>query len=818
LGFIKYLGQLRAVQLLLPSWWWLIIGLSLPVFAQQVAPITGHVHAPNGTPVEFATVTLHRAADSVVVTSSYSDAQGTFHLAAQPGLYLVSAAQVGFARSWSEPLDLPVVGLELASLILHPNTATALKEVTVVGKKALFERQADRTIVNVEGTTLAAGNTALDVLSRSPGVTVSGEGDIALRGKQGLLVLIDGKRQPLSGAELAEYLRMLPAEQVKNIELITSPPASYDAQGGAGIIAINLKKDKRQGVNGAANLSYGHGHYGRFTSGGSLNYRHQKLNAFGSYTYADRRSSLEIFSHRDFYEQGQRTGTSDEDNPSLSHRQSHSWKGGLDYNLSPRTVLGLATTGLAARGTSHGTDFLTLADATGHPTAALSPLAASRSTTPNVTGNLNLRHTYADSSNSRALTADLNYASYRTHRQQDLTALGESGIDLALLTGTQTGALDFETAQVDYVRPLPNHLELSTGAKVSRFHSSNDVLFYRVADGVNTLDTTQTNLFRYDENINAAYVSLWQTTAKTTLRLGLRGEQTNTHGVQAVGNQDFERHYFQLFPSASLSYKLSDRHEVGVALSRRIDRPAYSSLNPFRVYYNASAYSAGNPGLVPQTSTNVELSHTFLQKYGTSLTYSNTQHPIVMVVQPVSATGRLIADTEVNLDVQHHVDLTLTVPVEPRKGWTIYNSVVLYYNRYVGQQAGTALNRGRVAASISSTQSITLGHGWSTDLTARYQSPEANGFIKMLANGELTLGAQKSLWQGQGTLKLNVTDVFLTTPYRGISSYENYTERYKLRFDSRAATLAFSYRFGNAKAAPNQRRADSATDEKRRAE
>jgi ferric enterobactin receptor len=135
---------------------------------------------------------------------------------------------------------LPLVGLELAPLVLHPNTATALKEVTVVGQKALFERQADRTIVNVEGTTLAAGNTALDVLSRSPGVTVSGEGDIASRGKQGLLVLIDGKRQPLSGTELAEYLRTLPAEQLKNIELITSPPAGYDAQGGAGIIAINL--------------------------------------------------------------------------------------------------------------------------------------------------------------------------------------------------------------------------------------------------------------------------------------------------------------------------------------------------------------------------------------------------------------------------------------------------------------------------------------------------------------------------------------------------------------------------------------------------
>ncbi|MBC8084446.1 MAG: TonB-dependent receptor [Hymenobacter sp.] len=790
---------------------WLGLQLSLPFVAlgQVPATIRGVVRAADGQPIELATATLHRAADSVMIKSDYSDAAGAFRLAAPPGgPYRVSVAQVGFERYWSAPFELPAADLALPAVVLRPSAATALKEVTVIGQKPLFEHLADRTVVNVEGSTLAAGNTALDVLTRAPGVTVDGSDNLALRGKQGLLVLIDGKRQPMTGTQLADYLRTLPAEQLKSIELITSPPASYDAQGGAGIIAINLKKDQRQGTNGTATLGYGRGTFGRFTTGLGLNHRRGKLNAFGSYSYADRGTYLRAFVRRDFVAPGQPARSTDQEDYSATHTQAHSWKAGLDYDLTARTAVSVAGNGLASTSAAQGTNVLTLRETGPTPNATLAAPTYRTTAAPTLAGNISLKHAFADSSNSRQLVADVNYASFRTSRQQGLTTLPEATAAPRLLTGDQTGLLTLRTAQLDYVHPTAHRRRWAVGAKVSRVQSDNNVVFWQTLNGVTTVDPAQTNRFRYDERISAAYVSVEQTGGRATLRAGLRGEQTLAQGVQEVGNESFERRYFQLFPSASVSYKLSARHELALALSRRIDRPSYDDLNPFRVYLNATTFRSGNASLLPQTSSIAELTHTFLEKYSVALSYNNTQNPVVGVIQPATtASGQQVIARPVNLRAEHYVDLTLTVPVAPREGWAIDNSAVLFYDRFIGELAGTRLNRGRPAFTLTSTHTVTLGPGWSFDLSARYQSPGVYGFSTVRASGELTAGTQKSFWNRRATLKLNVTDLLFTNRFRAISTYDNYTESFNIRRDTRAATLALSYRFGNEKLPAARRRA-----------
>ncbi|MBF9221352.1 outer membrane beta-barrel family protein [Hymenobacter ruricola] len=797
---------------------WLGLLAALPLTAQGQAVVRGVVRDAQGGAVELATTTLHRATDSTLVKSDYSDAAGAFQLAAAPGgRYLVSVTQVGFARYWSAPFELPAAGLLLPPVALVPSAATALEEVTVLGQKPLFEHLADRTVVNVEGSTLAAGNTALDVLSRSPGVTVDGSDNLALRGKQGLLVLIDGKRQAMSGTELADYLRTLPAEQLKSIELINNPPASYDAQGGAGIIAIALKKDQRQGTNGTANLSYGRGTFGRYSAGLSLNHRRGPMNGFGTYTYADLGNYVRAVLRRDFFAPGQAGSRTDQEDYSATRTRAHSWKVGLDYDLSARTTLGVAANGLASTSAAEGTNALTLRDAAQRPLAALQSDTYRRTAAPTVAGNLNLRHAFADSSTGPSLAADVNYASFRTTRQQGLTALPEAPAAPRRLTGDQAGQLTLRTAQLDYTHPLARRRQLSAGAKISQVSSDNDVVFWQTLDGVTTVDPAQTNRFRYEERVDAAYVSVEQAGAKATLRAGLRGEQTTARGVQAVGNESFERQYFQLFPSASLSYKLSARHELALALSRRLDRPSYDDLNPFRVYLNATTFRSGNAGLLPQTSYVAELTHTFLQQYSLALSYSNTQNPFVLVTQPAtSASGQPLVIRPVNLRAEHYLDLTLSVPVAPCKGWAIDNGAVLFYDQYTGELADTRLNRGRLALLLTSTHTVTLPRDWGLDLSARYQSPAVSGFSVTRATGELTAGAQKRLWKGRGTFKLNVTDLLYTNRARVTSTYGTYAEYIAIRRDTRAATLAFSYRLGNDQLPPT-RRADTAGDEKRRA-
>ncbi|WP_460501467.1 TonB-dependent receptor, partial [Hymenobacter agri] len=324
--------------------------------AQQPATLTGTVHGAAGAPVEFATLTLHRAADSAVVKTEFSNAQGLFHFVAPAGgRYLVSAAQVGFVRFWSPVLAVPPGGLTLPPIVLRPSANTALQEVTVTGRKPLYEHQADRTVVNVADNPLSSGATALDVLTRAPGVTLDAGSELGLRGRQGLLVVLDGRRVPLTGTALADYLRSLPAEQLQAIELITNPPAQYDAQGGAGVIAISLKKDQRQGTNGSFNLGYGRGEYGKFTTGATLNYRRKALNLFGNYAYTDRRGFLRL----DFDRQYAATATLPAAstvlaNEQLSHLRSHTGKLGVDLALSKRTQLAAAGTLLASQ-----TDLLT---------------------------------------------------------------------------------------------------------------------------------------------------------------------------------------------------------------------------------------------------------------------------------------------------------------------------------------------------------------------------------------------------------------------------------------------------------------------------
>ena len=806
----------RRLAWVLSLCWWLSGPLS--AFGQSAATITGEVLDPAGLPVEFTTITLHRALDSAVVKSEFSDAKGAFVLRAPAGgAYLVSAAQVGYARYWSAPFELSTAGLVLPPVALRPSAATVLQEVKVMGQKPLVEHQADRTIVNVENSPLAAGNTALDVLRRAPGVTVDGSDNLALRGRQGLLVLIDGKRQPMTGTELADYLRTLPAEQLATIELITNPPASYDAQGTAGVIAINLKKDQRQGANGSANLGYGRGRYGRLTTGATLNYRRQKTNSYGSYTYADRSTYLRLTSRRVFYDQGQPAGGSSQEDYTATRTRTHNWKVGADYAFTSRTTLGAALVGQAAQGNGRGTNAVALLDAGGTPTRALTSAAYRNAGTPNLAANLNLRRAFADSSNSRALTADANYATYRLSRQQGLSALLDASSAVpTLLTSDQSGRLRLLTGQLDYVHPLAHRRLLSGGLKASRVQSGNDALFRQTNGGLTTLDTAQTNRFRYTETIRAAYFSWQQTGARATWQAGLRGEQTSARGVQEVGNQRFDRRYVQLFPSASLKYTVSAEHELTLALSRRLDRPGYDQLNPFRIYLNATTYRSGNPALLPQTSYNAEVTHTYRQQYTVGLNYSRTQHPILIVVQPATATSRFVLARPVNLGPQHYAALTLTVPLAPGKAWSVYNSAVFYYSRFTGELAGTTLNRAKPSINISSTHTLALGRGWGADLSATYQSPEVYGFITSRANGDLTIGAQKSILKDQGILKFNVTDILYTNRNIATSTYDNYADNFTQSRDSRVATLSFSYRLGSSQVAAS-RRTDGAAEEKRRA-
>jgi ferric enterobactin receptor len=786
--------------------------------AQNGPNVLGSVHDPAGAVVEFATVALHRATDSTVVKTEFSNASGAYQFAAVPaGRYFVSASLVGFSRSQTGPFAISTFNETLPVLQLKPSGTTQLKEVTVQARKPLFERENDRIVVNVDASPLSAGATSLEILSRSPGVTVDQNDNLALRGKQGVLVLIDGKRVPMSGAELADMLRSLPANSVEKIELITNPPAKYDAAGSAGIIAIKLKKDGRQGTNGSVTASYGYGRYGKLASGLTLNHRHKKLNIFGSYNYNVRNVFTQLTLHRDFYQNNLFTGSSDQDNAGKTRYIANTYRAGLDYTLSKRTLLGVVVNGMDMDAKASIPNVTKTFGAEGQLQSSYQSANNRGLRMPNVATNLNLKHSF-DSTGKRELTADVDFAHYETHRLQNLaTTYIVPVIAPTVLAGDLNGGLNITSFKADYVHSLPNQARLEGGIKTSWVNSDNDVLFTNLIEGQAIIDTGKTNHFRYNENITAAYITINKTIKKLSVQAGLRGEQTIAKGVQVIGNNDFKRNYFQLFPSVFLKQTLSKTHDLSVSLSRRIDRPTYNQLNPFRAYIDATTYFSGNPSLFPQLSYNVELTHTFKQKFITSISYSRTDQPIISVVQPAPEGNRQAVSTFQNLTRSDYYGLTMTIPVQPTSWWSMDNNLVAYYQRFIGELAGTSLNAGLPAYTINSTNTFTLGHGWTADLTGNYQSHQLYGFLDIQPLGQLNIGLQKSMWNKKGTLKLNMTDIFYTSPFHATSEYANYREQFNQRQDTRVATASLTYRFGNDTLTPSRRRTGGAEDEKRRA-
>ncbi|MBF9239001.1 TonB-dependent receptor [Hymenobacter sp. BT683] len=796
----------------------LLLATSSTALAQANAAVTGTVASQAGVAIEFATVTLHRAADSTVVKTEFCDEKGHFLFETVGGRYLISAAQVGFGRFWSPAFELTAPKLNLPAITLIASQATALKEVTVTARKPIYEHFADRTVVNVADSPLAASATTLDILARAPGVTVNASDNLGLRGRTGLLVVIDGKRVPLTGTELGDYLRALPAEQLQSIELITNPPVQYDAQGGAGVIAINLKKDQRLGTNGSVNTSYGRGRYGKFTGGLALNHRHKTFNAYGTYAYTERRGFVRLDFDRGYSATPQLAAAhSIIDNDQLTYLRSHSGKIGLDFTPSARTLVGVSVNGLASQTQTTTQNTTVVQSAAPEPTSRYTSAVAQDLNRPSGALNLNLRHTFADSATASALTADADYARYHTARLLELnTNFEQPTRPTTRLDGDQNSTLTIQSLKADFSQPLPHRARLEVGVKTTQVISDNSVVFMRTSEGTRTFDPLISNDFRYDENVNAAYVNLRGSVAKTTLQAGLRAEQTNTL-AETEGGDSRERHYVQFFPNVLVQRALGKQHGLALSVARRIDRPSYGQVNPLRNYFDATSYRSGNPDLVAQTSYNFEVTHTYRQKFSTALSFAQTDNPIVNVVQPSPDGGRLVVNRDVNLSTQQYFALTITAPLEVAKWWTLYANGVLYYSRFRGSLAGTELDRGKPAFLFSANNSFSLPHAWTAELNGNYQSPEIWGFESARGRGQVTAGLQKSLWNKLGTIRLNVADIFYTTPIQSTSTYDNFTETFRSAQDTRVVTAAFTYRFGNSKVTAARKRTAGAEEELRRA-
>ncbi len=800
----------------------LLVGLSL--FAQsQTLSISGKIIDSAGAPIEAATVNLLNAADSSLVKIELSDASGSFEFSSiKAGQFLLSVSTLGYEKYLGSPfpVDETTPKIQLPPLSLK-GTSIDLKAVTVTAKKPFIERRADRTIVNVESSILATGSTALDILERSPGVVVNQNDAISLRGRSGVIVMIDGKPNPMSGADLSNFLRTLPSNSIDRIELITNPSAKYDAAGNAGIIDIRLKKDKNLGTNGSFSSNYGQGVYPKAGVGLTLNHRNKKVNVFGSYNYNFRRGMNDLRLYRTFYDNDVRTGAYDQRNYLTIPYNTHTSRAGADFFPNKKTVLGVVASGTL----NH---FNPLAQNTsaveGQEAEVVSYFGTSNRSKDrwfSWAANANFKHSINEKGHE--LTADLDFAEYGNQTEQLFTTLysglnGEQILPDYLLFGDLQGNLKIRSLKADYALPLPGKAKLEAGVKASIVDADNELQFFdQSVPGTSVYDSTISNHFIYQENINAAYLNYSQEWAKFSVQAGLRAENTNAEGTQLVNGENFDRHYTNLFPSLFLNYKFSEQYETGLNFSRRLDRPSYQQLNPFKKFLDPSTYSAGNPYLNPQFTWAAEWSQTFWQKLNISLAASRTIDNITQVIAPVGGVDRVTIQTDSNLTTVDYVSITANYNFDITEWWSTINNFNAWRGQYSGNLANTTLSDGNLVAHIFTTHNFKFNKGWTAELNFNYKTREIYGFMDLNPMWGLGAGIQKTMFDRRATLKLAVTDIFWQNLPSATIRFNDYVETFEVFRETRVATLSFNYRFGNKDVQQARRRQGGAEDEKRRA-
>jgi iron complex outermembrane receptor protein len=692
----------------------------------------------------------------------------------------------------------------------------SLQEVTVTAHKLPVERKRGKTVVNVDASVTNTGSTVLEVLERSPGVTVDRNGGITLNGKAGVLVMIDDRPTYLSGDDLNNMLSSMSASQVAQIELIPNPTAQYDAAGGAGVINIKTKKNRNDGFNGSITTSYGQGVYPKNNNSVVLNYRKGRVNAFLNYSYNVVKYLSDLYAYRKYYD----------DNKEVTAilRQPSSFTGtvfnntvrtGLDYSLSPGSTVGLVLTGaeiLRNGNNSAHADWL-------QPDGSLDSSILTTSTPKNTfrNGAISLNASQRLSANAD-LTADLDYLHYAIRGKQDFDnqLLAPAGYEEVFRSNIPT-TINILSGKLDATVKVKPDATLRAGVKSSSSHTDNAATYENLENQQWTKDETRSNHFIYRENIQAVYSSIEGKYSRLSYQAGLRYEYTSYTARQLGNSQQMDstvsRNYGSFFPSGYLSYKLDSLNSVTLTVGRRTDRPAFQTLNPFLYIINKYTYETGNPYLLPQYSWNFELSHQYGDLLTTGISYSQLSNYFSQIF--LSDTSKTILYyTQGNVGRVYNLGVSASLSVSPLKPWSVELTAVFNHKQLRGFNGNNYLTT-ISQLNVNVNNQLNLGKGYTAELSGFYITRSRQDIQELLyPAGQVSMGLSKTVLKKKGSVKISYRDIFYTGAMEGFTSFPDATEYFKIKRDSRVLSLAFTFRFGRSY--KTTRRQEGASEEKER--
>ncbi|HEX8326041.1 MAG TPA: outer membrane beta-barrel protein [Hymenobacter sp.] len=767
--------------------------------AQAGVRLSGQVLDEQQRPVEFAPVLLVGSPDTATVIQAVAtDVQGQFALeGVKPGPYRVRVQALGYRPVISPTLT---VGTEpLAVGVLTAATESKLlSEVVVQGEKPVVERSLGKVTLNVTNSFFKTAPSALDVLRRAPGVRVDPLGAILLSGNVAPVVYVEGRQLPLT----ADELQNLATEDIEQVEIISNASARYDGDTRA-VINIRLKQDKTLGLQGSA---YAGGtlnrRYGGYEMGSSGTFKTRHWVLYGQLGYFERNQYLEG-SGRRIVRDAARQRTFDNTLFQRFRRWPLSYQFAADYVLSAKQTVGVLVRGLDSRQrtSTAGTTFLATTDASGRLVEdyQLPGSTLARARPGNVVVDVSYRAKLGPQGDE--LLAYLDYATYRNEEAQDVRTTFASPNQNplrfpALLLGDLSSSTRIRSLRTDYSHAL-GEVKLSVGAKFVRTSTDNALLYDTLAGaGLRVRDFSRSNQFQYDERIGAGYGGLTGTWGKNTVDAALRLEYTRSVGNSLTLDSQTTRAYYRWLPSLQLQHKFDERHSVALTFSRKLQRPSFSALNPFRLYVGPYQYNEGNPFLLPAIRLNTEV-RVVVKDLALTATYQRGRDvPAQLPIQ--DERSGVIRYTWANQDLTELLSFEATAPVKVTAWWKMQNTLTAYHFRTASAFAGSRFDNRAWTVQFDGQQVFSLPHKATLEVNYEYSGPGASQIYRTRSSGTVGLSLQKPVLKGKATVLLTASDVFNT--YRE-SFYGRYNgidvSTLQLR-DTQRLSARFTYRFGQS--------------------
>ncbi len=789
-----------------------------PLMSQSI--ISGTAADAEGRGVDMALVGLFNAQDSSLVKSTFTESSGLYILdRIEEGSYFVTISLIGFTTYSSDVVTIDQSGvlIEMPKITLESLVNTT-KTIEVTAMQSAIEIKADKVVMRPDAMISNASATVWDLIQKAPGVIIGANEELMLRGRQGVMVYQDDRPMYLSGSDLVNALKGMPASAIETIEIITTPNSKYDASGNAGIIVLRIKKNKLFGWSGGVSLAYGQGFYHRTNNSGNFSYRINKFNFYGNLSYVENNSYQDLKIKRNFFSNEGAFESAFQQRTWL-RRGNTSMNGrvGVDYYVNAKLTMGASFGGFRDDSFGGSDNVSLLADANGLPLGRVEALNPSERIFENYSANWNF--SYQIDTLGKTISGNADYLNYNSVLEQSLVNVIYDNnnvlTDRTNLISDLPSNIDIVSAQLDYAQPIGTLLQFGAGGKWSNVSTTNVADFRNEENGLETPNYDFSNDFKYDETISALYSNLTYTKNKISVQAGLRAEDTDLQGDQE-GNlvkpdSTFSRSFTNLFPTLFVMYQMDSvgNHVLTFNAGRRIDRPNYQDMNPFTYPMDQFTLYTGNPYLRPMFSYNTEFAYTFKNKVTTSLNYYLQKD---VINETIRQDGSIFYSRPGNLGEQHSFGISMNVYTQFKKKYSFQCYTELMNNIVKSELNGRQLDNRGAYWYVGPTVSRMGDKGWGFEVGGFYQTRVVSGQFKTIAVGGMRVAGSKKFWNNNATLRLVCDDIFHSNlPGGDIRGLGASTASWKSRLDTQVVTLSFSYRFtkGNATKARSQSAADS---------